>query len=155
MSALGQKRTHASQQTSILFDHLAGPERQSWRDVQSDDVGGLEVDYQLVLGRCLNRQFARFLAAQNAISIGCSPSPLIDLIRPIGHQPALSCEISERIDSWQAVPGRRKNDRSAVRDEAGMWRNDQSTIGLACKRGDCALDLDTALDIYGRNLDAK
>ena len=66
------------------FDHLAGPEGQFWRDVQSDHVGGLEVDYQLVLGRCLNRQFARFLAPQNAIGIGCCPSPLIDLIRPIG-----------------------------------------------------------------------
>src|SRR4030095_603751 len=98
MSALGQKRTLALQQTSILFDHLAGAERQSWRDVQSDHIGGLEGDYQLVFGRCLTREFARLLAPQNAIGIGCSPSPLIDLIRPIGHQPALGCEISERIE---------------------------------------------------------
>src|SRR5262249_52416343 len=90
-----------------LFDHLAGAERQSWRDVQSNHVCGLEVDYQLILGRCLNRQFARLLAVQNAIGVGCSPSPLIDLIWPICHQPALGRKISERIDGWQAVPRRR------------------------------------------------
>src|SRR6516164_8091144 len=84
----------------FLFDHLAGAEWQSWRDVQSDHVCGLEVDYQLVLGRRLNRQFARLLAPQNSIGIGCSTSPLIYLIRPIGHQPTLGREISERIDGW-------------------------------------------------------
>jgi hypothetical protein len=56
----------------MLVDHLTGAERQFWRNVQSDHVGGLEVDYQLVLGWCLNRQFARFLTPQNAFGIGCS-----------------------------------------------------------------------------------
>src|SRR5262245_47194120 len=134
MTALGQKQTFANghvrftpksrhvrcnercmlwaksglmQRNKSLFDHLISAERQSWRDVQSDHVGGREVDYQLVLGRCLNWQFARLLAPQNAIGVSCSPPPLIDLIRPVRHQTALGCEISERIDRRQAVPRRR------------------------------------------------
>jgi hypothetical protein len=41
MSAKCQKRTHAARRKQMLFDHLAGAERQCWRDVQSDHVGGL------------------------------------------------------------------------------------------------------------------
>src|SRR5262249_38694384 len=95
----------AADQASLL-DHLVGAERKCGRDVQSDHLGALEVDYQLVLGRRLNWEFARLLAPQNAIDVGSRPSPLINLIRPVGHQSALSCEISERIDRRQAMPRR-------------------------------------------------
>jgi hypothetical protein len=51
-------------------------------------LGGLEVDYQLVLGRCLHRQVGRLLALENAIDISCRAAELIDIIGAIGHQTA-------------------------------------------------------------------
>src|SRR5215831_3693775 len=36
-----------------------------------------------------------------------------------------------------------------------MRRHDQTTVPLACERGYCALDLDTAMDVHGGHLDVK
>jgi hypothetical protein len=59
---------------------------------------------KLILGRRLHRKVAQLLAPEDAIDVGCRSSPLIDLIGPVRHQPALGCVISERIDRRQAMP---------------------------------------------------
>jgi hypothetical protein len=57
MSALGQKRTLLA-----LFDHLVGPREQRWRHSETDRFGRFEIDYQLVLRRCLHRKVCRLFA---------------------------------------------------------------------------------------------
>jgi hypothetical protein len=54
MSALGQKRTHAPQQTASLFDHLFGARDQRLRHGKAERFGGFEVDHQFILGRHLD-----------------------------------------------------------------------------------------------------
>src|SRR5215813_7213222 len=105
---------------AVSFNDLVGAERKCRRNVQSEHPSGLEIDDQLVLGRRLNREFAWLLASQNAIDVGRRPSPLIDLIGPVGHQSALGYVISKRIDCRQAMPRRRYDDQSTVRNETGM-----------------------------------
>ena len=41
---------------------------------------GLEVDYQLLLGRCLHRKLSRFLAFEDAVDVGGAPV-LVDQYR--------------------------------------------------------------------------
>jgi hypothetical protein len=41
------------------FDYLIGPSEEHRRHVDAERLGGLEVDYQLELGRLLNRQIGR------------------------------------------------------------------------------------------------
>jgi hypothetical protein len=53
------------------FDDLVGEREERRRDLQVKRLGGLEVDYQLVLSRLLDWEVGRFLPLQDAIDIGC------------------------------------------------------------------------------------
>jgi hypothetical protein len=44
-------RTHASQQTTILFNHVVGNREQYCRKAQPERLGGVEVDHQLEFAR--------------------------------------------------------------------------------------------------------
>ena len=57
MSALGQKQTFRGS-----LDQLVGALLDVKRNVESERLGGLEIDDQLEFGRQLNRKIARLLA---------------------------------------------------------------------------------------------
>src|SRR6516164_5903126 len=46
----------ASQQRTSLFDHLVGAREERGRYIESERLGGLEIDHQLILSRCLHWQ---------------------------------------------------------------------------------------------------
>jgi hypothetical protein len=81
MSALGHKRTCAVQetmsakgqkQTSLaLFDHLIGSRKQFVWDGESERLGSLEIDDQLILCRHLHWEIGRLLALEDAVDISC------------------------------------------------------------------------------------
>jgi hypothetical protein len=68
------------------------------RHVEAEYLGGLEVDDKLELGRRLDRQISRLLAAQDAIKVRRSASPQIGYVGAISGQSAGVGEEGERID---------------------------------------------------------
>jgi hypothetical protein len=62
-------RTPPIEHGYILFDHLVGARKKRGRHFEAEGLGGLEVDGQLILGRCLDWQVGRLLALEDAIDV--------------------------------------------------------------------------------------
>jgi hypothetical protein len=70
----------------------------------------LEVDDQLVLGRCLHRKVAGLLAFEDAIDISGRASVRIDGIKTISEQATGIDEKVLEVDCGQFVPCRQRDD---------------------------------------------
>src|SRR5262245_37948033 len=82
MSAKGQKRTfHDS------LDQLVSALLEVKRNVESERLGGLEINDQLKFGRQLNRKIARLLAFQYAGDIDAGTAISILGTSTVTHQP--------------------------------------------------------------------
>src|SRR6516225_11342525 len=99
MSALCHKRT------SLLLNHLVGAGAHRRRHGEAKRFGGLEIDYQFVLGWRLYWQVGRLLALEDAIDVASSTPKLVNEIRPIRNQSAGGNIIAFLVDRGQLVLG--------------------------------------------------
>jgi hypothetical protein len=85
--------TECTAAKASLFDHLVGAGEDRWRHSQTERLGGLEVEHQLILSRHLHRQIGRLLALENAIDVSCRAPVGIDRVGPVGDQAAAGDEV--------------------------------------------------------------
>src|SRR5215471_9371416 len=77
---------HTALQRAPLLYHLVGAaEHRLWHG-QAHRLRGFEVDYQLILGRCLYGKVRRFLALEDAVDVPRRAAELIEKIRPVRDQ---------------------------------------------------------------------
>src|SRR5262249_37513029 len=130
MSALGQKQTYAAQHSmsalppkadmcgapehvrfgliadsctaakGSLFDHLVGTGEQRRRNCEAKRLGGLEIDYQLVLGRRLYRETGRLFTLKDTINIKSGLPCLLHQIGAVRNQPTIGDKSAPGIDRW-------------------------------------------------------
>src|SRR5215813_3520005 len=73
---------------SLSFDHVVGALPQEQRHVETERLGGFQIDHQLELVRSLDGELARFCALEDAVTIGCCTPELAEWINAVGHQAA-------------------------------------------------------------------
>src|SRR5215831_6110707 len=108
MSAKSQKRTFRDS-----LDQFVGALLEVKRNVESERLGSLEIDRQLVLVRRLHWQIGWLLALEDMVNVTSRAAVLIDNIGSIGDQPAAGDEETLPVDRGQLVPGRERDDQLA------------------------------------------
>src|SRR5262249_42879216 len=78
---------------------------------------GLEIDYELELGRSLNGQVGRLLSPQNSPGVDAGLTIRIRKVGSVAHEPAREREITHRIDCRNRMARRERNDLIAARQE--------------------------------------
>jgi len=90
-----------------LFDHLVGAGEQCRRHGQTQRLRGLEVEYQLELGRLLHRQIGGFLALEETTGVLADQTERIRPVLSSISDPALRAVLqeahAERLGIWVAV----------------------------------------------------
>ena len=73
------------------------------RDRQANLLRRFHVDYQLELRGSFDRHFGRFGSLQNFIDQGGYACVAFRLVKPVGHQTALSNKFFPIMNGWQAM----------------------------------------------------
>ena len=94
-----------SQQHSCSLDHLVGAREQCRWHLQAQRLGSLEIDHQLILGRCLHRKIGRLLPLEDAVHVASSAALLIEVIGTIRNETADVGVNAVGVDCGQAMLG--------------------------------------------------
>src|SRR5262249_15235027 len=121
----------------------------------AERLSRLEIDHQLVLGWCLHGKIRGLLSFEDAINVNRSAAVLVDKINTIGDQSAVGDIKSVGNDRRKFVVGREHIDQFALRNCQCAPRYNQTTIWLACERGDGAFSLGRIADIDWSHVDPE
>src|SRR5262249_15465514 len=114
---------------------------QAIRHRETERLGSLHVDDQLVLGRRLHRQVRGFLALEGAIDIAGPAPELVNGISPIGDQTAGDGDNADGENRWQAVSSGTCDNEIAMKYRCRAPGHDQAAVRTLREDCDGALDL--------------
>src|SRR5262245_42625839 len=144
-----------SQQHSCSFEYLVGRHEQAGRDSETERLRAFEIDDRFEFGCSLHRKVSRFVAAQDAVNIGCRLPEHVDEVVPVGHEPATRDPVAREVDRWHAVPGCELNDEITMDHGRDVGYHHQPTVWRAGEGRDGTLNVGGVLNEGGHRLDPE
>ena len=157
-SALGSyvpRPAGADAAIELLFDHFVGAREQRDRHVQSERLGGLEVDEQLELVGELHREIGRRFAFQHAVDIPCRAPVEVKIVHAVGRKPASRDVETKRENARQSMARCQRDDEVAVGRHERARQQYQAAVWLCYECLDGALDAFCVARRMGLDLDSE
>src|SRR3954451_8589905 len=140
-------------EAGALFDHLIGTTEERPRYDQPKRVRGLQIDYQLELGRLLDRQIGRLGPAQDLVDVVAgSPQP-VRRAWAVGHQPTGLNVLSKAVHRRHARTEREVVDANTVSVGERVRQNVKS-LRPRCQRLKYGSDISRPVDFYWDDFEA-
>src|SRR3974390_613510 len=124
-----------------LFNNLISARKERRRHSEVECLSRLEVDHQLEFGRALHWKVGGLFALKDAIDVASSLPTWIDIIRSVRDEATCSDEETVRIDCWQSVSRRQRDDQIAIVDQQWASGCDQTAIRSTRKFGNSLLNV--------------
>ena len=99
-----------NEQHSCSFDDLVGKREKFQRYIESQRLGGFEIDYQLDLRGLFDRQLGGLLAAENFAGIDAAEAECILDVGTVAHQPTGECCLAPWVEHWHCMAGGKRDD---------------------------------------------
>src|SRR5262245_18814608 len=151
MTAMGQSRLNAPQQTGSLFDHLVGGGKYCRRHGEVEHPGGLGIDDQLELRGLYDWQVRGLHALEDAAGVDTHLTVRIRQAGSVTHQPADFGILTSRIYRGNRVARRQLGQLDTSADQKGTGADEEDVGPLAHKVSEGRVDL--AAGAHAEDLD--
>ena len=108
----------------VLFDHLIGQRKHRWRNLETKDLGGLEIDDKFEFGRLHDRQIGRLFASEDFAGINTALMDSLDKACAVAQQTTSPSELTREIHGRHSMLGRQRYNLIAAIDEKWIVRDD-------------------------------
>src|SRR5690242_8235618 len=136
------------------LDHLVRACEQRWRDFEAERFGGRQIDYEVELGRLLNRDFARLCPAQNPVDMVSGAPVQVRVIWSIGDETSSLDILLGDVDTRQSRAHRQHIDANSIREYERVAR-DIKGVGGAPERLEGGRNILCSPDSESRDLEPK
>src|SRR5262245_25072053 len=130
-----------------LFDHLVGQGEQLVRDFEAERLSGLEVNYELKLGRQYDRKLSWLVAPENAASIDAGLMIGICSARSVAHQTTCFGNLAIRVNRGQSILCRQYSKATAFVCKQGIGPNVEDVGPLAREYCQSTFDLPVVANV--------
>src|SRR5262249_7606060 len=123
------------------LDYLVGDREHARGNGEAEQLGGLEVNDKLKLGRLHDWQVGRLLALENPAGIDAGLVIRIGDVGSITHQTAGHCALAPLLDRWDRMTRHQLHDRIPLTIEESVRSNDECATPLLVKGSELPVDL--------------